>query len=204
MMGFGLLLLNCECWVLDRISRWIDAKPRPQRGTSRPARLLVRPGVRRLRDSRGSAEVSIRRGANMSRIQRILLCVAILSTAWRPRPPWSGSARPIGPPSARPLATIPLRARRLGRRRPAGHSRHHRAIRDDRIPQPGLREPQASRATAPPLDQLLVHRQEPAPHPGDLPAVRRLDQDRVADARARDPRRPTRRRPGSRGWVIAR
>ena len=26
MMGFGLLLLNCECWVLDRISRWIDAK----------------------------------------------------------------------------------------------------------------------------------------------------------------------------------
>jgi exosortase len=30
MMGFGLMMLNCECWILDRISRWIDAKTAAQ------------------------------------------------------------------------------------------------------------------------------------------------------------------------------
>ena len=39
MMGFGLLILNCECWILDQVSHYFDLR-KPKKPEAQPARAV--------------------------------------------------------------------------------------------------------------------------------------------------------------------
>ncbi len=76
--------------------------------------------------------------------------------AWRPRRAWSGSTRPSARRFCDPLASIPLdMGDWVGKDEPVDADIVERCP-DDRIPQPDVREPQAARASAAPLDQLFA------------------------------------------------
>ena len=165
MMGFGLLMLNCECWVLDRISRQSTglpgrARPAPSRWDSREA---LRAGDASARSGTDGGFPS--KGAIMSQdsTDRPLPRVADHRSGG-PGRPGTDQRRPSGPRCGDPLSRSRCTSATGSASDRPVHRGAHRAVPDHRLPQPGLREPQASRAEAPPLDQLLATWAEPAPH----------------------------------------
>ena len=151
MMGFGLLLLQCECWVLDQICQTRSPRRRAQPG-SRRRTAARRLGGRVLTDAaaalgRGSIEPRSSRGVDDVTNSSVLFsAVAILSTGLAAQAGLERLNQTERPALRMPLASIPMELGDWVGRERAGRSRHHRAGPDDRVPQPGLREPQAARA----------------------------------------------------------
>ncbi len=104
MMGFGLLMLNCECWVLDRISR-SDRARKPGRSRHAPSRWDTRESRSSdgLRDSRGSAGVSIStRSKHVTNSAGLPLRWDAVHRPGGPGRPGADQSRAIGPPSCAP------------------------------------------------------------------------------------------------------
>ena len=176
MMGFGLLLLNSLCSLLNQWSRPGSPTPAGSRGgrdAETAASSRADPGRAVL-----SGQGGWTRGPAHERPSSLwhpsedhhdtdyacVLCAGFLTV---------GPGRP-----GRARAALPDRAARrcacrwprspwswgTGSGRTSRSARHRRAGPDDRVPQPGLREPQAARAAAHALDQLLGQGDEPAAH----------------------------------------
>ena len=135
MMGFGLLMLQAECWVLDQIWQLLLSPPRRAPGADSIVRRRGRwqSGRDALRD-----QAPAQRGWLMSRLQRALLCGAILATGLAAQAALEKLNRTDRPALRLPLASIPLELGDWVGTRRARRSRHHRAGPDHRIPQPHL------------------------------------------------------------------
>ena len=209
MMGFGLLLLHCECVILDHIFQIVARRSSSSPETRRDADAAVRgrlflkqqPGPSRIvSESSGPTDFETPRGGMMSTTPHAR-CSAARSyrPAWRPRRAWNGSTRPSGPPLRRSLASIPLDIGDwAGKDEPVDADIVERAQTTEYLnrtyesrKQPGLRLRLWINFS---LDGTNLRHT-----PGNLPPFRRLDQDRVADAGARGAARP---RPIDRGHEI--
>jgi exosortase len=196
MMGFGLLLLQSECWILDRISGRGNEPAPPGAPTdpvrcedlgSKPSRFLGIPG----RDRASRPESSAASAPPIGDADRVHPRRAHVTTSTYPAlrsapvdraggPGRPGADQSDGTATAASTAVDdPDPAGRLDRRRSARGSPNRGAGPDHRIPQPDLREPQTPGTETPALGELFERRDEPAPHAGDLPAGRGMDQDRV-------------------------
>ena len=208
MMGFGLLLLQCECWVLDQIfqiagrgGQPASEPDTPRRGRWRSARLEATWAAMSV-ERNGSNERRSGEEERCRRLQRAVLCGAILST---------GLAAQAGLERLNQTDRPPLR--QSAGLDSAGHwqtgsARTSRSTpRSSSEPRPpsistGPTRAASSRACAfASGSTILAHGNQPAAHAGDLPSVRRLDQDRVADSRAHGARSDRTGRSRSRGWV---
>ena len=101
MMGFGLLLLHCECWVLDQICQLVARGGREEQGSRRTRGAAV--GGRLLLNAATAGDVPERPirvdPAGKDHVDDFIVrfsAVRSCRPAWRPRRAWSGSTRPTG------------------------------------------------------------------------------------------------------------
>ena len=206
MMGFGLFLLHSECWHSGshlQISPATVANRRSRRRSDATAggRVFVS-------DARADPASRINHRPRTARrshvtIQRTLLCVAILSTGLAAQAGLERLNQTERPPLRQPLASIPFE---LG----------DWVGKDEQVDPDIVVRAQTTEY----LNRIYENRKQPgaqlrlwinyslrgnkpAPHAGDLPAFRGMDQDRVADPRAGDSVGPRQVDPGHAAWVTS-
>ena len=137
MMGFGLLLLQAECWVLDQICQiCYEAWQHPKAGRTSLAVGFVASQAWTPADccqSNLSSEDSL-----MSQFKRAVICGAILATGMAAQAALETLNQTDRPAVAHSAGFDPAGAGRLGGTRSSRLMPNHRAGPDHRIPEPNL------------------------------------------------------------------